>query len=747
MGVSTTGSSLAQGGSQIVKEIDVKYVGNAAVSKERILANISTRIGDTLSPAKIDEDIKNLYASGDIENIRVLSKPLGGNGVKLLIVVQTRAVLGNVAFEGNSVFDSEKLKNVADLDVNEPIDETKVQEGRTGIQDLYRKKGYPDANVSYSVSAPNSQGYSTVLYAINEGGKGVLRDVSFVGNSVFSTAELKKQMEQRPKSLLNPFAKPGRLDNARLEADVRAIEEYYQNHGYLAASVVNVSRIRGEDGESVDLVMTIEEGDIYTIGSVSVSGVDSLSQDSEIAPYLKVKAGEYYSGQELKDDIKLIKDQYGTKGYADTQVMPKLDPVNGGNAVNVTYQVMEGHAFKIGQIDIEGNTKTKDQVIRRELAVLPGEPFDTVAIEASRRRLMNLNYFNTVDIMPVDTSYLNEKDLVISVSEKPTGTINFGAGFSSIDDLVGFVEVSQTNFDITNWPSLTGGGQRFRASARVGTSRKDFSIALTEPWFMGQRLALTGEGFYRELLFLSDYYDQTEYGGAISLRKPIGEFASATLEYQPEQVDIDVAKNASEELLAEEGKFFSSVIGLDLLHDTRDSLFIPRKGHRFSIGADQGVGGDVDSTTFVASASQHFTGPGDTILTLNGRYANVSSAEHIFTRQFLGGANNLRGFDYRDVGPKDENGEPLGGDEAWNATAEVTYPLVEKIRLAGFYDIGEVSGGPGKFGGGTNSNYGVGLRLFILGGAPVRLDYGIPIQSDQYNDSSGRFNFTMGYQF
>ena len=747
MGLFNTGSGLAQGGSKIVKEIDVQYVGDAAVSKDRILANISTRVGDVLSPAKIDEDIKNLYASGDIENIRVLSKPLGGNGVKLLIVVQTRAVLGKVAFEGNSVFPSDKLRNVADLDINDPIDETQVQEGRTKIQDLYRKRGYPDANVSYSVSPPNSQGYSTVLFAINEGGKGVLRDVSFVGNSVFSSSELKKQMEQKPKGLLNPFAKPGRLDNSRLEADVRAIEEYYQNHGYLAATVVNVSRIRGEDGESVDLVITIEEGSIYTIGSVSVAGVETLSQDADIAPYLKVKSGDYYSGQQLKDDIKLIEDQYGTKGFADTRVVPRLDPVNGGNAVNVTYQVMEGRAFSIGQIDIEGNTKTKDHVIRRELAVLPGDPFDTVAIDASRKRLMNLNYFNTVDIMPVDTGYLDEKDLVISVTERPTGTINFGAGFSSIDDLVGFVEVSQTNFDITNWPSLTGGGQRFRTSARVGTSRKDFSVALTEPWFMGQRLALTGEGFYRELLFLSDYYDQTEFGGAVSLRKPLGEFASATVEYRPEQVDIDVTNDASEELLAEEGKFFSSVIGFDFAHDTRDSLFLPRKGHRLVAGVDTGVGGDVSATTVALSASQHINGPWDTILSLNGRYANVSSADHIFSRQFLGGANNLRGFDYRDVGPKDENGEPLGGDQAWNATVELTFPLVEKIRPAIFYDVGEVSGGPGRFGGGTNSNYGLGVRLFILGGAPVRLDYGIPIDSDAFNDSSGRFNFTMGYQF
>ena len=242
----------------------------------------------------------------------------------------------------------------------------------------------------------------------------------------------------------------------------------------------------------------------------------------------------------------------------------------------------------------------------------------------------------------------------------------------------------------------------------------DFNISLTEPWFMGRRLALTGEGFYRDLQFLSDYYDQTEIGGAVSLRKPLGEFASATLQYTPQQVEIDVTDDASEELQSEEGDFFSSVIGLDVTHDTRDNLFLPREGHRFVFGADTGVGGDVSATTVAVSASQHFNGPWDTIFSLKCRYANVSSAVPHLHTAVPGGANNLRGFDYRDVGPKDENGEALGGDQAWNATAEVTFPIVEKIQEpALFYDIGEVSGGPGKFGGGVNSNYGVGVRLLF----------------------------------
>ncbi|MCB1076467.1 MAG: hypothetical protein KDM64_01455, partial [Verrucomicrobiae bacterium] len=251
--IGLTASSLvqAQTGGKIVKQIDVEYVGDAAVSKDRVLANLSTKVGDVLSPAKIDEDIKNLYASGDFENIRVLSKEVGG-GVALKLVVQTRAMVGEIRFVGNSVFDSEKLTKEVDLRINKPIDEAKIREGREGIVNLYRKRGFPDASVNYQISAPDRQGYSTVTFNVDEGGQAKLRNVTFVGNTVFSSAELRKQMEQRPKSLLNPFAKEARIDDSNLSGDVQAIEDHYQNNGYLGAHVQNVSRVRAEDGEHVD---------------------------------------------------------------------------------------------------------------------------------------------------------------------------------------------------------------------------------------------------------------------------------------------------------------------------------------------------------------------------------------------------------------------------------------------------------------------------------------------------------------
>ncbi len=737
------------GQAKIVKDIDVQYVGAPTVAEDRILSYMSLKTGDAFTPGAVEEDIKSIYNSGEVENIRILSEPLGG-GVRVIVVVQTRSLLGQVMFTGNTVFPTDKLKKEASLSEGGAINEEDIQKARTKVLDLYRKNGYPEATINYRLSAPNKQGYSDLIFTMDEGGRGVLRKIEFVGNSVFDSGELRKQMDQKQKSVFSLFSKAGRIDQTTIENDVQKIEDHYQNHGYLNAQVVDVRRVRVDD-EQVDLIITIEEGQMWTVNDVRVNGINVLDIGTEVSPYLKIQGGQTYSGQFLKDDLQLIQDQYGSQGYADAAVEPQLIAA-GPNQVDVIYDVTEGRRFSVGRINIAGNDKTKEEVIRRELAIDPGDEFDTVRIDASRQRLVNLNYFSSVDVMPVDTSYLDVKDLNIRVTEKPTGTINFGAGFSSIDNLVGFVDVSQGNFDLGNWPSMTGAGQKFRMSLKYGTERRDFVMSLTEPWFMGQRLALGGEVFFRDLLFLSDQYDQRQYGGAISLRKPVGEFSYVRVEYRPQMYEIfDVEDDASEEIRSEEGEFFDSNLAISYVYDTRDSLFLPRNGHRVALGADySGLGGDVDTYGVNASAAKYFNLPLDGILTVGGNIDIVDGdPAPIFKRVFRGGSNDLRGFDYRDVGPKDEFGEPLGGGTGVDAVVEYTFPLIgDKVRGALFYDIGVVNEDSWDFDfGDYNSDFGFGVRLFILGGAPVRLDYAIPLEADEFNDDGGRFNFTFGYQF
>jgi len=739
-------SVLAQEGA-VVKSIDVQYVGNQTVAPERLLSHMSTRVGDKLSMTQIDEDVKSLYASGDVENVRILSDSASG-GVALIVVAQTRAVYGGAQFVGNTLIETSKLENKVELKVNKPIDESVLQTAREEMQEMYRKKGFSESTVTYRIGAPTAEGYSTVIFTVDEGTQGVLRNIEFVGNAAFPAARLKEEMKQKEKGITTIFGKGGSTDAETLAQDVRAIEDFYRDNGYLNAKVVNVSRLRA-DAKYVDVILTIDEGQTYQVDSLAINGITVLNMQNDVLPYLKTSAGDSFAGNKLKDDIKLITDQYGSRGYADVRVNPRLED-SGSGAVRVVLDVTEGRPYKIGQVSIEGNHKTKDHVIRRELPLEPGQVWDTTKADVTERRLENMNYFSSVEVMPVDTSYLDEKDLLIRVVEKPTGTINFGAGFSSIDSLTGFFEVTQTNFDLFDWPSFTGAGQRFRLSVRAGSERKDASISITEPWFLGQRLAFTTEAYYRDLLFLSPEYDQTSYGTALSLRKSVGEFTYIVGDYRAEQIEIDADANASPAFLAEEGEFFKSSVGASIVRDTRDNVFLPREGNKASLGFEfAGLGGDVEDTILTASAAQYFQLPGDVIVSLNGEVNQSTDGDHVFTRHFLGGANDLRGFEFRDVGPRDPiSGEVLGGKRSWSATAEVSVPVVEKIRAAAFYDLGEVSDGPtGSLESGIHSDWGIGLRLFVLGSAPVRLDYAFPLQSDGFNDDGGRFQFTMGAQF
>jgi outer membrane protein insertion porin family len=417
--------------------------------------------------------------------------------------------------------------------------------------------------------------------------------------------------------------------------------------------------------------------------------------------------------------------------------------------------VEEGVQSYVEKINISGNTRTKDKVIRREVAVAPGDVFNTVRVDASKQRLLNLQYFSRVETYPQDSLIPGRKDLNVVVEEKRTGSFNFGAGFSSIDNLIGFAEITQGNFDVTRWPYFTGGGQKFRMRVQYGTRRKDFIISLTEPYFLDYKIAVGTELFYREAEFVSAVYDERRYGGEIFGRKVLSEFVFARFGYRLENIGIlNVDEDASIEIRQEEGDRLKSQVSAGITYDARDDLRLTRRGQRVDLMAYVAggpLGGDTDIYGWDLEASKYFLLPGDTILTINGEVAGVSTwaggeRVPIFDRLYLGGANNLRGFKFRDVGPKDEDGEPIGGNTMARITVEYTFPVVDKVRGAVFYDAGFVSRGSYDFSGDINSDVGLGVRLDLPIG-PIRIDYGIPITSDRFNDSSGKFNFNIGYQF
>jgi outer membrane protein insertion porin family len=499
-------------------------------------------------------------------------------------------------------------------------------------------------------------------------------------------------------------------------------------------------------------------------------------------------AGKTFTPKALSKDMEAVQDFYGTKGYIDARLIARKNPnVETGN-MDLLYEVDEKDKSYIEKIEIKGNTKTKDRVIRRELAVAPGEVFDMVRVKRSMDRLKGLNFFEDqfgVDAQPEPTDVPNRRNLVVSVREKNTGNIQVGAGFTSIDSLLGFVEVTQGNFDIFNAPSFQGAGQKARLRLQIGTERKDLVATFVEPWFLERKLEFSTELYHRELNFVSenDTYSEQVTGMRFGFLKALGtENLRAGVNYTLESVDIKlnenlhgpilvpnnnvfppvvdfVPANVCEEIAREAGRRLVSKIGGSLVFDTTDNYLMPTRGSRSEFRAELAggpFGGEVNYYKLELKHAQYIKGFFEGhLLELGGRTGvgeafNGDPDVPLFDRFFLGGLDSLRGYDYREIGPQcrdiPKHDEPLGGDTYWFATAEYSVPVVERVRAAVFYDIGMVYTDPYHYDFTQYAdNWGLGLRLLLPIG-PLRLDYGIPIHNSSGKAGSGKFQFSAGYR-
>jgi len=735
----------------IVRSIDVQYTGPATISRERILAQMRTKVGLPYSDTVAETDIRALYNTGQVQNVRIFGQP-EGDGVKVIVAVQTRTMLNEIQIDGATRISPKKLRKNLGVKLNTPLREEDLEKGREKIMETYQAHGFNDVEVTFRVEAIDAiRGTSRAVYTVNEGIKGSVSTVRFEGNTHFSDRVLRKQMKTRQKTLFSFVDKSGRLDETQLQDDLQKVREFYQNHGYIDVAVRDVTKQRTSSG-ALQIVIAIDEGPQYHVGKLSFVGYKATTEQ-KLRAVVKMKEGAVYSAKAIKDDAKAMADAYGSGGYVDLTIVPETSQPH-DRLIDITYKIDEGQRSYVERISISGNTRTKDKVIRREVLIAPGDIFNTVRVETSKKRLENLGYFSKVDTFPVDTEVEGRKYLDIQVEEKRTGSLNFGAGFSTIDSLIGFIELTQGNFDITNWPSLTGGGQKFRIRLQGGTERKDVELALTEPWFMDRPISVGFTSFYHEANYLSSIYDQRNYGFSLDVRKGIRPFLYGSLDYRLESIDtFNVIVTASPQLLAETGPSTKSVFTANLTWDRRDNPFLTRSGERITYTWwVAGPGGTEQIYGFDVEASKYWRLPWDTILLINAEVAGVdrwgdqTKLVKIYDRLFLGGSNNLRGFDFRDVGPKDPNGEPLGGQSMARTTIEFTFPIVEKARGALFYDTGFVNTNPWDYNfNNVASDVGFGLRLDLPIG-PLRVDYGIPLQQAG-NHGSGKFNFNVGYQF
>lgn len=769
--------SFAQGNAENrvaqVVEIDVQYAGPATIAKERLLANMRTRVGQPYSEQAVEEDIRNLYATGNVVNVRIFGEPKG-DGVKVIVVLQAKARVTAVDIEGAKEVKLSKIRDKISVKPGDAASEAAMAADRQKILEYYASKGFKDVDVTYKLDVREKLGTARVLYSINEGQKTAIKTVSFEGNKAFKSSELLRVVKTRKyRAVLSPILKTGRVSQDQLDEDTVALREFYQNKGY---SDVQVSAPRlSQNKGKVEVVFSISEGRPYSVGRISFKGGKLFAED-QLVKATKLRSGAVFSPASVQSDVKALQDLYGARGYVDFQAGVRTTP-GGDHVTDVTFSVEEGAPAYVGRINITGNTRTKDKVIRRELALAPGELFNTVRMEASKQRLNNLNFFQKVDVYPSESGSKEQRDLNVVLEEKRTGSLNFGAGFSSVDSLLGFVELTQSNFDAANWPTFTGGGQKFRTRLQYGAKRKDASIGLTEPYFMDQKLSLGGELFFHDDSYGSTLYSAQRYGFELVARKPLTEFSYGRLGYRAEQAKLhdvtaggDTPKSVSD--LSTLGAQVKSQIFTGVTYDSRDSLFLTRKGERLDLStfvSGGPLGGDIQIYGWNAEASKYFRFKWDTILTLNAAAGVVDSwgtqnkdyadtgFVPLYDRLFLGGANDLRGFKYHYVGGKGKiketagsgNKEPIGGKTLARATAEYTVPLIDKVRGAVFYDVGFVNEDAYDFSYSKyNSDIGIGLRLDLPIG-PVRIDYAVPTRRDaELNESGhGRFNFNVGYQF
>jgi len=742
----------------IVKQIDVQFVGAESITRDRVLANLATQVGQPYSESTVEQDIRSLYATGTMANVRMFGEPFE-DGVKVTVLLQGRPIISEVLIEGTQQISQTRVRKEVSTKPGMSLSEEKLEDDRRKILKLYQDRNYADVDVQYKVEdlADNK---ARVVFSITEGPKLIVKKITFIGNYSVKDKDLRAAMKTKVQDIIYFFDKSGRLDSQQLDDDKASLRTLYQNRGFADAEITDVATQPLDNGKGgVEIAITIQEGIQYRVNSITLDGVNIVPKE-QVLGILKMREGSLFTPKGMADDLNAIRTFYGQRGYIDANPIPQVTPAGQG-AVDLAYKIDEGVQSYVNLVNIQGNSRTKDKVIRRELAIKPGTVYDTVQVDVSKKRLENLNYFSNVTLTPSDTVVPGRKDLNVIVEEKRTGSFNFGAGFSTIDSLIGFAELQQTNFDLFDWPHFVGGGQRFRIRLQYGLQRQDYTISWTEPWFLGYKLSLGVEGYYHEANFLSSVYNQSNLGSAVNLRKPITSFLATEAEYRIEQIKIfDVNDGSAGQFIQDSaGTYTRSSVSGNALWDSRDDLFLTRKGEYVKLSgvvAGGFLGGTVQDYGITLEASKYFSLPWDTILTLKGQVAvtdtwggatNDNLGVPIFDRLYLGGANNMRGFAYREVGPKDEDGNPIGGNSLAYGTIEWSFPIITRIRGSIFSDWGFVNSGSYDFSGSSlNADIGIGVRVELPIG-PIRVDWGYPIIYDSWNKTNGQFNFNVGYQF
>ena len=788
-------AAMAQSVGPKIDRVDIKFVGPASVSEDFIRSNIKLKNGATYLPGITQDDVHSLYGTGQFYNIRVSVDQATDGGVVLTYLVQARPRITEIKIEGNDKISDSKLKKKVTVKTGEPLDEQKLFTDVQEMKKLYEKYGLSDTKVKYILNIEEVTGHGAVTFHIEESPKVKITKVEFLGATNFRQKDLRSEIKTRRRWSFSWLTGSGYFQQDDFDGDRDRLAEFYRDHGYLDFEVKDV-KFDHPTTNSLNLKFYLYEGRQYKVGAVKITG-DKIFSDAEIikglhglhdfqhskaklgANALPMDTGNIFTPDGLTKDTEAIEDFYGSKGYIEIAQGQALHTLRVPNVetgtMDLEFQIAESQKSYVQKIEIRGNLKTKDKVIRRELAIAPGDIFDMVRVKISKQRLEGLQYFDKVDARPepTDPPIAGRKNLIVNVEEQNTGNFTLGAGFSSVDALVGFAEVSQGNFDLFKPPYFTGGGEKIRLRLQLGTQRQDYELSFVEPWFLDRKLSLGVDLYRHQLNFESpnNLYDETRTGAKVSLTRALGsDFIIGSVHYAVEDVGISLNNPSNQPpylapsgipkpIADEAGDHFYQRFGASLAYDTRNSVQLPNHGQRSELSGEFSAG---DKSYFKVELTSSWYFPGffkGHVFEVGGRsgIADGLSGGDVpfYDRYYLGGLYSLRGFKFRNISPRytDSTGtynEPVGGDSYWFGSLEYSLPIFEKdggvgLRFALFYDIGAVSASPYSFESSYSDNWGLGMRLNIPHLGPLRLDYGIPMTHDNYNSGSGQFQFGVGY--
>jgi len=732
--------------------LEVRVEGNEQMSAAASLAPVKTRAGQPYDEAIVKADVQRMLSSGRFERVEA-TETLTDKGWIVTFKVVERPLVARLVLMGNKAIKDGDLRKELQFGAGDPLNLFSVEAGRQAILNKYRGEGYYFATVSYDENAVKER--REVIYQIVEGGQVRVLKIVFEGNRHFNSFELKLKIGSQER--LWPFV-PGNLDRDQADRDVHTIRNMYIAEGFLDAEADCLPTFSA-DKKDVTLKFVIRENERYQVGEVRFQG-NTVFSNEELLRRLKLRPGAVLTALALRRDTESLQDTYGESGYIEAKVTARKVFKEKPGVADLVFEFSESDKYLIGRIEVRGNSVTQTRVIRRHLGFFPEQPFNTVAMEESRKRLQETLLFSDVTITPVGGEG-KVRDALVQVKERKTGQLLVGVGVNTDSGLVGTVSYTERNFDILGWPkswkdfgegrAFRGAGQTLRLTAEPGTELMRFSIDWFEPYLFDQPNTLGSRTF----LFTRKrkVYDETRVGEVASLGRRFKNRWYGEMSGRIEGVDIsDVESDAPKDITDVKGTSFLIGPKFTLVRDQTDSRWMPSTGDRFQVSYEQILG---DFTFGKVNADYRiyhtvYVDPLDRKHILSGRLAagQIVGDAPVFERFYGGGIGSIRGFKYRGISPRaGPDKDPIGGDFLLLASGEYTFPIIgEMFRGVVFIDTGTVEQDIGLSS--YRASAGVGLRWVIpfFGPVPMDFDFGFPI-SKHSDDETQIFSFSMGWTF